>query len=123
MTAKEPNRWTERSRAWAKSAPQGVSQDDSFNQMIIAEAGIRPGEAVLDIATGAADTFHIFLCRAQAYLILFFAKPRHQLSDIFLGSQNVTFGAALTLFFFNKNYAPLLAMPHPPQHAGALWHV
>ena len=39
----ESNRehWQERSRIWAKTAPQGKTQDDTFNQMIIAEAGIR----------------------------------------------------------------------------------
>jgi SAM-dependent methyltransferase len=47
--------WQERSKTWAKSAPQGKSPDDTFNQMIIAEAGIRPGEAVLDIATGTGN--------------------------------------------------------------------
>jgi SAM-dependent methyltransferase len=47
--------WNERSKAWAKAAPQGKSQDDSFNQMIIAEAGIKPGEDVLDIASGAGN--------------------------------------------------------------------
>ncbi len=53
----ESNRehWRERSQTWAKSAPQGKTQDDTFNQMIIAEAGIRPGEAVLDIATGTGN--------------------------------------------------------------------
>lgn len=53
----ESNRehWQERSKIWAKTAPQGKTQDDTFNQMIIAEAGIRPGEAVLDIATGTGN--------------------------------------------------------------------
>jgi ubiquinone/menaquinone biosynthesis C-methylase UbiE len=49
------NRWAERSAAWAKTTVQGVSQDDSFNQMIIAESGITPGEAVLDIAGGSGN--------------------------------------------------------------------
>lgn len=47
--------WRERSQTWARSAPQGKSQDDTFNQMIIAEAGIHPGEAVLDIASGTGN--------------------------------------------------------------------
>ena len=49
------NEWQGRSKVWAKTAIQGKSQDDSFNQMIIAEAGIKPGEAVLDIATGTGN--------------------------------------------------------------------
>jgi SAM-dependent methyltransferase len=47
--------WQERSKAWAATGPQGKSQDDSFNQMIIAEAAIKPGEDVLDIATGGGN--------------------------------------------------------------------
>lgn len=49
------DQWQERSKAWAKTAVQGKSQDDSFNQMIIAEAGIAPGEDVLDIASGTGN--------------------------------------------------------------------
>lgn len=49
------DRWQERSNLWAKTSSKGKSQDDSFNQMIIAEAGIVPGEDVLDIATGAGN--------------------------------------------------------------------
>ena len=47
--------WQERSKLWAKTAPQGKSPDDSFNQMIIAEAAIAPGEDVLDIASGSGN--------------------------------------------------------------------
>ena len=53
------NHWAERSAertaAWAKTTVQGVSEDDSFNQMIIAETGITPGEPVLDIAGGSGN--------------------------------------------------------------------
>ena len=49
------DRWQERSKAWAATSPQGKSQDDSFNQMIIAEADIKPGEDVLDIASGSGN--------------------------------------------------------------------
>ena len=47
--------WQERSKAWATTTVQGKSQDDNFNQMIIAEAAIKPGEEVLDIATGGGN--------------------------------------------------------------------
>lgn len=47
--------WNERSKIWAVTAPQGRSSDDSFNQMIIAEAAIQPGEDVLDLATGGGN--------------------------------------------------------------------
>lgn len=47
--------WQERSRSWAASAAPGRSQDDSFNQMVAAEADIRPGEDVLDIASGTGN--------------------------------------------------------------------
>lgn len=36
-------------------AVRGRSADDSFNRMIIAEAAIRPGDEVLDIASGTGD--------------------------------------------------------------------
>ena len=49
------NEWRERSKVWAATSPQGTSQDDSFNQMIIAGAAITPGEHVLDIATGGGN--------------------------------------------------------------------
>ncbi len=55
MAERTRDEWEERSRHWAKAAPQGKSQDDTFNQMIIAEARIRPGEQVLDIATGGGN--------------------------------------------------------------------
>jgi len=47
--------WNEQSRRWTATAPKGKAPDDNFNQMIIAEAGIRPGEAVLDIASGTGN--------------------------------------------------------------------
>jgi SAM-dependent methyltransferase len=47
--------WNDQSRRWTATAPKGKAADDTFNQMIIAEAGIRPGEAVLDIASGTGN--------------------------------------------------------------------
>ncbi|MDX1485864.1 MAG: class I SAM-dependent methyltransferase [Alphaproteobacteria bacterium] len=47
--------WAERSKVWARTSVAGRSQDDTFNQMIIAEAAIAPGEAVLDIASGTGN--------------------------------------------------------------------
>ena len=47
--------WQERSKIWAAIANLGKTQDDSFNQMIIAEAAIKPGEDILDIATGGGN--------------------------------------------------------------------
>ena len=55
MATDNTNRWAERSKAWARATPQGASQDDHFNQMIIAEAGIAPGETILDIAAGSGN--------------------------------------------------------------------
>jgi hypothetical protein len=48
MAERTRDEWEERSRHWAKAAPRGRSEDDTFNRMIVAEAGIEPGEAVLD---------------------------------------------------------------------------
>lgn len=55
MTETDRAHWNDRSAKWAATAAQGRSADDSFNQMIIAEADIRPGEDVLDIASGTGD--------------------------------------------------------------------
>lgn len=55
MSETSRDAWAERGTAWAASAAQGRSQDDTFNQMIIAAAGIRPGEAVLDTASGTGN--------------------------------------------------------------------
>lgn len=55
MSESSRDHWRERSRIWAKTAPQGRAEDDSFNQMIIAEAAIRSGEAVLDVASGTGN--------------------------------------------------------------------
>jgi SAM-dependent methyltransferase len=55
MAERTRDEWEERSKHWARAAPQGRSQDDTFNQMIIAEAAIKPGENVLDIASGSGN--------------------------------------------------------------------
>lgn len=55
MTEAAKNRWDERSKAWAATSPKGRSPDDTFNQMMIAETGIKPGEDVLDLASGAGN--------------------------------------------------------------------
>jgi SAM-dependent methyltransferase len=55
MSESSRDHWRERSRIWARTAPQGRAQDDTFNQMIIAEAKIGPGEAVLDVASGTGN--------------------------------------------------------------------
>lgn len=55
MAERSRTDWAERSKVWAATAVAGRSEDDTFNQMIITEAGIRPGEAVLDIASGTGN--------------------------------------------------------------------
>lgn len=47
--------WQKRSRVWAANAVAGRSVDDDFNQMILAAAAIRPGETVLDTASGTGN--------------------------------------------------------------------
>lgn len=47
--------WQERSRDWAARSVPGRAEDDTFNRMIIAEAGLRPGEDVLDTASGTGN--------------------------------------------------------------------
>lgn len=47
--------WAERSAAWAASAAPGKAQDDTLSQMLIAAAAIRPGEFILDTASGTGN--------------------------------------------------------------------
>lgn len=55
MAERSRTDWAERSKVWARTTVAGRSEDDTFNQMIIAEAGIAPGESVLDIASGTGN--------------------------------------------------------------------
>lgn len=55
MSDEKRKEWQERSQTWAATTVPGKSLDDDFNQMIIAEAAIRPGEAVLDLASGTGN--------------------------------------------------------------------
>ncbi len=55
LTGTEKDSWKERGARWAATAARGRSADDSFNRMIIAQAAIRPGDDVLDIASGTGD--------------------------------------------------------------------
>lgn len=49
------DQWIERSKTWTKTVVPGISADDTFNQMIISEAGILPGEKLLDLASGTGN--------------------------------------------------------------------
>jgi len=55
MVQRSRTYWAERSKVWAANTVAGRAEDDTFNQMIIAEAGIAPGEVVLDIASGTGN--------------------------------------------------------------------
>jgi len=54
-TKEEGTNWAERGAFWARTAPQGLSDQDHGNQAIIAAAGIEEGDHVLDIASGAGE--------------------------------------------------------------------
>lgn len=47
--------WKERSKTWTADAAPGRSQDDTFSEMILAEAGILPHERVLDTGSGTGN--------------------------------------------------------------------
>ncbi|MEC7488917.1 MAG: class I SAM-dependent methyltransferase [Pseudomonadota bacterium] len=47
--------WKERSKAWTATAAKGKSSDDTLNQLLIKNMGIKPGERVLDIGSGTGD--------------------------------------------------------------------
>ena len=47
--------WNDRSTQWVKAAPEGTSKNDAPNQTLIAFAGIRQGDHVLDMASGTGE--------------------------------------------------------------------
>ena len=47
--------WKGRSSSWTATAAQGLSTDDTLNQMLIELTGIAPGERVLDLGSGTGD--------------------------------------------------------------------
>ena len=47
--------WKGRSSSWTATAAQGLSTDDTLNQMLIKLTGIAPGERVLDLGSGTGD--------------------------------------------------------------------
>ncbi|MEK9684029.1 MAG: class I SAM-dependent methyltransferase [Rhodospirillaceae bacterium] len=52
---RDKSAWEERSKIWAQTTVQGKSQDDTLNQIIIAEAGVKPGHQLLDLASGSGN--------------------------------------------------------------------
>ena len=47
--------WKGRSSGWTATAAKGRSTDDTLNQLIIENLGIKPGERVLDLGSGTGD--------------------------------------------------------------------
>lgn len=47
--------WKGRSTSWTATAAQGLSTDDTLNQMLIEHTGIARGERVLDLGSGTGD--------------------------------------------------------------------
>ena len=47
--------WAARAESWNKTAPESLSTADQNNQRMIAAAGIEPGMAVLDLASGTGE--------------------------------------------------------------------
>ena len=47
--------WSKRGEAWNKTSPDGASTADTLNQRMIEAAGIRTGDHVVDIASGAGE--------------------------------------------------------------------
>ncbi len=55
MSETSRDAWAERSKTWTAGAPAARAQDDTFNRMIVEAAAIRPGESVLDTASGTGN--------------------------------------------------------------------
>lgn len=100
--------WQERSKVWAKTTVQGKSQDDSFNQMIIAEAGIAPGEDILDLATGTGNP-------AVSIALSMDGKGSVTCTDLTPRMLETTRGRAETLEISNMRFAAadMAALPFP----------
>ncbi len=49
------NHWKGKTASWTSTAATGLSNDDTFNQMIIEHADLQPGESVLDLGSGTGD--------------------------------------------------------------------
>ena len=47
--------WADRAAAWNRTAPEGASTNDGPNQLLIEWAGIAPGHAALDLASGTGE--------------------------------------------------------------------
>jgi len=47
--------WKDRSAGWTATAAKGLSTDDTFNQLLIDNLDIKPGEHVLDLGSGTGD--------------------------------------------------------------------
>ena len=47
--------WKDRSAAWTSTAAEGLSTDDTLNQILIENLCIQPGEQVLDLGSGTGD--------------------------------------------------------------------
>ena len=47
--------WKGRSAGWTATAAKGLSTDDTFNQLLIDNLDIKPGEHVLDLGSGTGD--------------------------------------------------------------------
>ncbi len=58
MTSKTKShsaKWAERAIFWEKNAPKGKSVSDDLNQLLIELTDIKPGDNVLDIASGSGE--------------------------------------------------------------------
>ena len=51
----ESGNWAARAAYWAKTAPESVSITDDLNQLLIELTEIRPGDHVLDLASGTGE--------------------------------------------------------------------
>ena len=48
--------WEDKSKAGASTLSKGLPQDDTLNQIRIPGAGIKPGQNILDIASGSVNS-------------------------------------------------------------------
>jgi len=54
-TKSHSTKWAERAAFWEKNAPKGKSITDDLNQLLIKLTNIKPGNDILDIASGSGE--------------------------------------------------------------------
>ena len=108
LKIRDKSAWEDRSKAWASTMSKGLSQDDTLNQILISEAGIKPGQKILDIASGSGNP-------AVSAAVLMNGEGTITLTDLSEGMLKNARDRANTLNIKNMRYctADMNRLPFP----------